>query len=189
MSERRRDTCLRGGLWNLLLPASLLGLAALGSACATAPSPVPVVADPVDAGRMAGEWSGSYRSPDTGRSGSIVFRLEAGRDTAFGDVVMIPRGSTEGYAPADGWDEERFGTSSDGGPEVLRIAFVLFRGGTVTGTLEPYRDPECGCTLHTSFEGELEGDVIEGTFVTEHGDCCESHAGTWRVARATGSPN
>ena len=37
-----------------------------------------------------GEWVGEYSSAETGRVGSIVFTLAAGRDTAAGDVMMVP---------------------------------------------------------------------------------------------------
>ena len=69
-------------------------LGALAWACATTAGPVPVVADAVGLARLAGEWSGYYDSPAVERRGTIVFELEAGRDTAYGDVTMIPRGWT-----------------------------------------------------------------------------------------------
>jgi len=60
--------------------AAAAGLALTG--CAARPSPVPLQADANALATLAGEWSGEYSSAATGRSGSIVFTLAAGRDTA-----------------------------------------------------------------------------------------------------------
>jgi hypothetical protein len=65
---------------------------------------------------------------------------------------------------------------------VLRIRFVRVDGGKVSGTLQPYRDPDCGCSVYTTFEGTVEGDVIEGTFVARHADG-PLFRGTWLVMR------
>ena len=51
-------------------------------------------------------------------------------------------------------------------PQVLRIDFVQAARGQISGRLQPYRDPACGCILSTTFEGKLEGNQIAGTFVT-----------------------
>ena len=49
---------------------------------------------------------------------------------------------------------------------VLTINFVRVAQGRVTGRLAPYADPETGVQLFTAFEGQLRGDVIEGTYTT-----------------------
>src|SRR5439155_426315 len=68
-------------------------LAALVTACAAAHQPrVPLAGTAGDPAALAGQWEGSYSSAATGRSGSISFTLSASSDSAFGDVVMIPRG-------------------------------------------------------------------------------------------------
>src|SRR5437773_10842284 len=68
-------------------------LAALVTACGAARQPpVPLAGSPRDVAALAGQWEGSYSSAATGRSGSISFTLSAGTDSAFGDVIMIPRG-------------------------------------------------------------------------------------------------
>lgn len=64
------------------------------AACATAAPKVPVSAGPGGSDALVGLWEGSYDNAALGRGGSIVFHLDAGRDTAQGDVVMIPRGSS-----------------------------------------------------------------------------------------------
>jgi hypothetical protein len=65
---------------------------------------------------------------------------------------------------------------------VLSIAFVRISGGDVTGTLDPYTDPECQCTVQTTFTGKLRGNTIEGTFVTR-GPSAREQAGRWKVTR------
>ncbi len=153
--------------------------AALVAACASQPGPVPVVADATDLAQLAGEWSGYYTSPEVERHGSIVFRLEAGRDTARGDVVMIPRGWVEPLGPA----ENPAAAARDAPtPEVLQIRFVRVEGDVVSGTMQPYRDPDCGCAVYTTFTGKLKDDIIEGTFVSRPGHGA-AYRGSWQVVR------
>lgn len=154
-------------------------ITALGTACSTSPSPVPVVADQAELLQIAGEWHGTYDSPVVDRRGTIVFKLEAGRDTAHGDVTMIPRGWTRPLGPA----EHPAAVARDAPiPEVLQIRFVRVEYGVVSGTLQPYKDPDCGCAVYTTFIGRLMGDLIEGTFTARpaHGPAYE---GTWRIQR------
>jgi hypothetical protein len=49
--------------------------------CASAP-PIPIQASPSSLQALVGEWDGSYTSRDTGRSGSLWFKLIAGEDHA-----------------------------------------------------------------------------------------------------------
>lgn len=68
--------------------AWVFGLGALLAAgCAGPGMPIPVQGSVEP---LVGHWVGEYRSPDTGRDGSIMFTLSAGADTAWGDVVMMP---------------------------------------------------------------------------------------------------
>lgn len=153
--------------------------ATLAAACSTAPGPVPVVADQAELIQIAGEWHGTYDSPVVDRHGTIVFKLEAGRDTARGDVTMVPRGWTRPLGPA-----EHPAAAARGAPvpEVLQIRFVRVEYGVVSGTLEPYKDPDCGCAVYTTFTGRLMGEVIEGTFTSRPGHG-PAYQGTWRVQR------
>ena len=51
--------------------------------------------------------------------------------------------------------------------QVLAIHFVRKVGGNVHGTLDPYRDPECGCQVITTFDGDFTNSTtIQGTFST-----------------------
>ena len=140
-----------------ILPG-LVSLAALG-ACAGSQARVPVVGAEADISQLAGQWYGEYSSSESGRSGSIVFTLSAGSDTATGDVVMTPRmppQATPGQSPA---------------------------GGDVSGALAPYPDPTCGCTLHTTFIGRLRADTLQGTYTSLHEQTREVQHGRWRVVR------
>jgi hypothetical protein len=154
-------------------------IAAAVWACSTSPGPVPVVADEGELLQLAGEWQGYYDSPAVDRHGSIVFNLEAGRDTAYGDVTMVPRGWTRPLGP-----EEDPAAAARGAPipEVLQIRFIRVEYGVVSGTMEPYKDPDCGCSVYTTFTGQLKGNVIEGKFTARPGDG-PPYQGTWMVTR------
>ncbi|NIP81707.1 MAG: hypothetical protein GWM90_21815, partial [Gemmatimonadetes bacterium] len=51
---------------------------------------------------------------------------------------------------------------------VLTITFVRSAGGTVFGRLDPYNDPVCGCEMRTTFTGRVKGNLVEGTYTSEH---------------------
>jgi hypothetical protein len=162
------------GLWS-----PVVALVALSVACASPPAPVPVVADTADLLQLAGEWEGYYSSPAAERQGNITFALEAGRDTAYGDVLMVPRG----WSRPLGLAEDPAAAARDAPiPATLRIRFVRVEDGRVSGTLEPYRDPDCGCAVYTTFVGMLRGDVVEGTF-TSRLAAGPLYKGTWLVER------
>lgn len=154
------------------IPAVLIPLA-LG-ACAGPGTPVPVQGD---AQVLAGEWSGTYASDETGRSGSILFHLVAGTDTATGDVLMIPNWpgpySISQYVPPEDYARP---------PEALRIQMVRVFGHQVAGQLSRYEDPDCGCLVTTIFSGRLDGNTLEGVYHTYHADGI-TFTGKWRVAR------
>ena len=163
-------------MWKNL--ASLVGVVIVG-ACATNPPPFPVEGDSRSLTNLAGEWSGSYAGNESGRSGSIVFRLEADADTAFGDVLMIPRNS----------ERARDGSNVDGRhprvdpPQPIAIRFMEAQADSVRGQLDDYRDPDCGCRLQTVFRGQVTADRIQGTFQTWHLEGGERQSGTWHVER------
>ena len=153
-------------------------LALVGIACALNPPPVPVEGSARDVGALAGEWIGEYQSVETGRSGSIWFTLEAGRDTALGDVIMVP-GSTaaSGNVPLDAHQHVAR-------PRALTIRFVRVSGSLVTGTIDLYPSPDCGCLLLTRFEGEQTGNRISGSFTIAHsGHESAPQKGSWWVER------
>ena len=153
--------------------------AAFLAACSGPSTPVPIAGTATDLASLAGEWSGDYSSQQTGRSGSIVFRLTAGTDSATGDVMMSPmggagpRGAMTPYAPAE----------TARSPQVLAIRFVRVENGRVSGRLDPYTEPECACVLFTVFEGQLRGNVLEGTYTSRVQATGQEQHGRWRVTR------
>lgn len=116
---------------------------------------------------------------ETGRSGSILFTLEKGKDTAYGDVVMVGR---EAGMTHD--DAMWIATQRHAANQVLIIRFVRVTGTTVSGTIDPYPDPNSDCELITVFRGTLAGTKISGTFRTMHvGHDAMAQEGTWWVNR------
>lgn len=166
------------------LPITALSalLGAMLTACAAPRTPVPMIGAAGDIQMLEGQWEGSYSSTATGRSGSISFTLTASGDSAFGDVIMIPRGWGR---PLRAWDRARASAATEAQPrsEVLTINFVRVARGRVSGTLAPYADPENGTKLFTWFEGELDGDAIEGTYTTTAAGDATSQIGRWKVTR------
>ena len=161
----------------------LLAAAGAVAGCAWKQTPVPVIGESTAIAALVGSWSGEYSSAETGRSGTITFQLASVRDTAYGDVFMIPRDQSV-QAPS----EERTSVVSLRAPnsgEPLKIRFVRLEGGRVSGTLDPYKDPTCGCTLFTTFDGVFtSGDMIEGSFQTRGGDFGHApSAGRFKVGR------
>lgn len=164
-------------------PWLIVGAIALVSInCASRQSPVEVVAAPAEIAALVGEWSGEYSSAQTGRSGSIVFRLKSASDTAFGDVVMIPRKSVAPVAADPSMPRPE--TAQMPG-DVLTIRFVWLDGDKVSGRMDPYADPECGCRITTVFSGSFRGSsTIEGTFESVGSGSNHPLArGTWKVSR------
>jgi hypothetical protein len=149
------------------------------AACSTTSPPVPVQATESDLQRLAGQWEGEYSSEATGRSGSIQFKLISGEDHAHGDVLMIARGATVPYRAAVTTGREQ----AHPGSQLLTIRFVSSTGGTVTGTLDPYHDPDCDCEVETSFSGKVEGDTIAGTFTSTSSRSAGRTGGRWKVTR------
>jgi hypothetical protein len=159
--------------------ARLLVVAILGVvACRYQPPPVVLQGTPPEIAALAGEWSGEYSGAQSGRSGSIVLRITAGRDTAFGDVTMVSNVGQRPVAAHDARDHLAHARSAD----VLRVTFVRVADGRVSGALEPYTAPDCQCVVSTTFSGAVQGDVVEGTFVTRAPSGLEQ-AGRWRVTR------
>jgi len=142
---------------------------------------VPVVASPADIGHLAGEWTGEYGSPETGRSGSIVFTLDSAEDHAHGDVLM--------GAPTRNWSAfqdrtiEPVVSGERAQMRVLTIRFVRATGDQVSGVLDPYDDPACSCPVRTEFTGRMVGDTLAGTYETIQVAGGRATTGQWRVVR------
>lgn len=166
----------------MIRPSVVLVTAAMMAACSRAAPPVPVLATEADIRLLAGEWVGEYGSPESGRSGSIAFTLDSAEDHAHGDVLMGP--------PARNWTAfedriiEPFELAAREGTQVLTIRFVRAAGDQVSGVLDPYDDPTCGCPVRTEFVGRLIGDTLSGTYETRPTTGGRATAGRWRVVRS-----
>lgn len=161
------------------LTSRVAALVALLTACGGPQPPVPVVGPAADVSQLAGEWDGEYSSAETGRSGSILFRLTAGTDSATGDVVMSPQ-----WRPRlEPGQMQPAGPNPPSAIQTLTINFVRVAGGQVSGSLAPYTDPSCDCPLHTTFVGRLRGDTLEGTYTSRHERSGDGQQGRWRVVR------
>lgn len=149
----------------------------LGCASGAPPPPVAVFGSPEAISALAGTWRGQYWSGATGRSGEVRFELQANTEQAWGSVWMFPAHRGAGEASADAMRRQ--------GPQELQIRFVrALDAGAITGTLDPYRDPDCDCQLSTTFVGKLAGDVIEGSYTTQGPLGHATTDGRWRVTRA-----
>lgn len=150
----------------------------LTAGCGAAGQPVPVLGD---TRVLAGEWEGEYRSEATGRYGSILFRLAAGADSAYGDVLMVPQGGTDPLpAPhPDASSHRRLAL-----PRALTIAFVACDEGEISGKLNPYTDPDTGEAVETVFLGKIRGNRLDGTFTTYYRSGARA-TGHWWVERKT----
>lgn len=164
---------------------SIIAFAAILSAgtigCASKPIPVPL-APGSDASALVGEWTGEYTSHEAQRSGSIEFSLRAGADTAYGSVIMVPRPTVD---PSVRPDQIQALPMKGSPSQVLTIRFVRVEGNQVMGRLDPYKDPDCGCQLTTTFRGTFkDANTIEGTFDSQgNGFDRVSSSGKWKVSR------
>jgi hypothetical protein len=153
---------------------SVLMAAGAWTGCQSPQAPIPVIGE---IEQLRGAWRGEYWSAQSGRSGTITFDLQATSDTARGDVMMTPAEPVARMPDPGGIPE----LSSR--PQPLTISFVRCSEGGVSGRLDPYRDPVCGCLLLTTFSGRITADTIQGTFVTVHQDMGRKVEGQWRAVR------
>jgi hypothetical protein len=165
---------------NTLIATVIASFAFLPISCgSTEPGPVQVIGVPEDLAPITGEWTGTYDSRATGRSGSITFHLTENPEGAHGDVLMIPKEEI-----VRGNEESRRHREPYTGPSVLAIEFVRIAAGEISGKIAPYTDPEAPeATLETHFTGHRDGEWIEGTFVTYSDHGVSPRRGTWRVHR------
>ncbi len=158
---------------------------ALATACATRPPAEFAVSGETGAlARLAGEWTGTYSSPMLGRAGSIT--LTFGQGQARGDVVMVPPGQSRPVSPATPSTRQSLPPGAPPAPTgaaVLSIDFVQAAGDSITGTMAPYEDPDCQCTVQATFTGHLAGDVIRGRFISTRMLGDQRVTGTWEVRR------
>lgn len=162
-------------------PGSLLPLAiaAIAMSCASTPKPNAGGGTPYDLSRIVGEWHGEYSSAATGLNGSILFVLEAARGPAYGEVLMIPNPDRAALPRSEAARPDELPSR-----RILTVAVVKVEGSEMEGTLEPYRDPECGCLLWTTFTGRLLSyDAAEGTFASRGPSGHPEQTGVWTASR------
>ena len=131
-----------------------------------------------DLHRIAGTWSGEFRS-EAGRVGTIFFDLNTASDTAYGsatfDRVVPTQACTDITRPQD-IAEIRV-------PVVLQFGALTTSEGSIGGWFRPYRDPDLSCWMDTWFEGKLRGDTLSGSFFARRTDIDTVRMGTWWAAR------
>lgn len=151
----------------------ILAIAGTAADCRSRPPEIELSSNDFDLNPLVGQWRGDYSNPAAGRSGTIAFTLLAGESSASGNVIMIP-GKPDSVTAAAAMARS-----------VLKINFVRKEGRKVAGTLDPYRDPACGCQVVTTFEGTFtDSRTIEGTFATvpsQPGPA--TTGGRWKVER------
>ena len=150
--------------------------------CGWRRTPVPIVSETGSVALLVGQWAGEYSSTQTGRTGSITFDLASEKDTAFCDVVMIPKPqSVQVVGDLTSGPVVRQPVLA----EPLQIRFIRLGDNRISGTLEPYVDPDCGCRVTTTFSGKFNGDdTIEGTFTSRAaGPEYAQAGGRWKVTR------
>ena len=153
-------------------------------ACQWKRTPVPVISDTGSTGLLVGSWSGEYASKETGRSGTISFELASEKDTAYCDVVMLP--AVQNLKVAVDPSSQTPAVRQAAPAEPLKIKFIRLGEGRITGTLEPYTDPDCACTVSTTFQGRFTGaNTIEGTYLTTGRALDQPTTGQWKVTRRT----
>lgn len=160
--------------------AAAVGVVTLFAAgCASRKSEIELTSSDFDLNPLVGEWRGNYSSSETGRSGTISFTLRAGESAASGSVLMLPRSDSSLAARAAAAE-----ALPPGSRQVLTIHFVRKEGNNVVGTLDPYRDPDCGCQVSTTFQGAFrDRGTIEGTYTTVPSQPGSVSTGHWRVTR------
>jgi hypothetical protein len=162
----------------------MVTLALTVAGCAWRRTPVPIISDAGSTGLLVGTWTGEYNSAQTGRSGSISFELASEKDTAYCDVVMVP--SIQRLRVANNTNPEGPSVRPIPLAEPLKLRFIRLGDGRVTGTLEPYKDPDCDCQVTTTFEGKFYGtNTIEGTYVTTGTVLHQQTSGRWKVTKQT----
>ncbi|NOT08038.1 MAG: hypothetical protein HOP28_07525 [Gemmatimonadales bacterium] len=148
----------------------------LGASCSYRGTPIPTVGITTS---LEGKWEGTYSSKQTGRTGSILFQLTAGTDSAYGDVLMIPARAEEAWPRTQYQVPEHAHVA----PHLLRISFVKCEPGKVSGRLEPYEDPDTHERVITTFEGRQYGNEFRGTFSTTFMRSGGVAVGEWSATR------
>lgn len=129
---------------------------------------------------LAGEWFGTFAVDEgTPRRGTILFLLDERRDEASGRVVM----AADDGVPVQRYPGEHGAGAARDGWDVVAIRFVRLTRYTIEGELDRFWDARRGCVATTVFRGTLDGDAINGTFVTGCQTTVLQNRGSWAVRR------
>jgi len=158
---------------------TLAAVTVTAAACARSTPGIELASSDFDLQPLVGQWRGTSTSSQTGRTGTIAFTLRAGESAASGGVVIFPKPDSL-LTP-----EEREAMENISDRTVVKIHFIRKEGGTVSGELDPYRDPECNCIATTKFQGSFtNASTIEGNFTTvPSAPGGRVTGGRWKVTR------
>lgn len=165
-----------------LLSSAVATVIASSAGCSLAMRPVPVSASHIQWEALGGEWRGTYEMEAYDRHGTIAFKLVAIEERASGEVLMIPERTGWPYTqnrPVPGQPPDRAAPRT----ELLTIRFVEAADGTLSGTMDPYWDPDRRCTAHASFSGVIDGDFVSGRVSSVCEDDVKVLRGRWRARR------
>lgn len=167
----------------VIIAAVSASLLAIGCAF-RAPPETEVLADDFDLAPLVGKWTGEYDSEETGRRGDIAFTLRPGEGTASGYIEMVARKPENVVIATDRPIVN--GIPSAQAKQLLTIHFVRKEGNRVVGLLDRYTDPDCACTVTTTFQGVFKGShTIEGTYRTVSSELAHiPTGGQWKVTRS-----
>ena len=162
-----------------LILAAVISVSAL--ACTPKPPGTEISASDFNLQPLVGVWRGDFNSAQTGRTGIVAFTLRAGESSAKGNVVMIARPDSL-LTPEE---REMLENGTLAGRSVVPITFIRKEGGSMSGILDPYRAPDCDCTVTTTFQGTFtDANTISGTYTTVPSKAGASvTGGTWKVIR------
>ena len=126
-------------------------------------------------------WSeGEFTTSIPEKYGSILIRITATHDTAFGEVML------SWHAPYDPQIMREDPNALDGFvdiTQVIKIDEMFLQNRNIGGIIEPYREPKAGYLVTTQFQGRLSKDIMEGTFQSSVKQTGESYKGKWKVTR------
>jgi hypothetical protein len=167
----------------IVLPCALLA-PILALACVPSSGPAHLVPGSADLMALQGEWVGTFHADVAhGRSGALLFNLDASEEVAQGCALMRVAGRETAEAlPLEGdlWSHI---------PPERRLLVTFVRGGEgeIHGNFAVFPDPVCGCDVTLHLTGNLRGNILEGTYIMEHVGGAERALGKWRVTRRTGA--
>ena len=165
----------------IVIASAMAASLVTSAACSLALRQVPVTASHIQWEALAGEWRGTYQMDGYDRHGTIAFKLVAVEEQASGEVLMIPERT--GWPYTMNRPMPQAPPRTEPRTQLLTIRFVEASAGTLSGTMDPYWDPDRRCTAHASFAGAIDGDALSGTVTSTCEDNVRVLNGRWRARR------